>query len=202
MKRRLADWTKHLGLIAALTSALLFSGCGGPDEPGEAEFEAVNGQITTNAKGAAHGDSPEAQAAAGKFAASIKQMQGLFFSGGSGKSLASGGDFVTVVAQRPGAVIVLCHVPELRNYKTKEVRESLAELAWTVAQSTMAKLPGVSPETKLIVGLRGFASYGPIWEGKIEGDAQEKSDDVGGRKRFYPHFATSEPVAAKPKDGA
>lgn len=201
MKFRLRECTKHFGLIAALTSALFFAGCGGPDAPGEAEFEQVNGQITTNAKGVAHGASPEAQAAAGKFASTMKQMQAVFFSGGSGKSFASGGDFVTVVAQRPGVVIVLCHVPELRNYKSKEVRESLAELAWSVAQREMTTLPGVDPETKLIVGLRGFASYGPIWEGKLDGDAQVKSDDVGGRKRFYPYFAAPVTAAAAVKDG-
>jgi hypothetical protein len=196
MQFPLREWMKRLGLVCVVIGALMSGGCGGSDRPGapgQAEFEAVNRKITTNKDGAAHGDSPETAAAAGKFATSMKQA--LMFTGGGGKSFASGGDFVTMVVQRPDAVIVLCHVPELRNYKTDETRASLAELAWTVAQGTMAKLPGVTAGTKLMVGLRGVVSYGPVWEGKMEGDAEVKNDDVGGRKRFYPHFAAPEPRA-------
>lgn len=208
MQFPLREWMKRLGLVCVVIGALLSGGCGKsdrPGKPGETEFEAVNRKITTNKDGASHGDSPETVAAAGEFAASMKQMQALMFTGGSGKSFASGGEFVTAIVQRPDAVIVLCHVPELRHYKTEEARASLAGLAWTVAQRTTAKLPGVTAGTKLMVGLRGVVSYGPIWEGKMEGDAEVKNDDVGGRKRFYPHFAAPEPQAPVPttsKQGA
>jgi hypothetical protein len=125
----------------------------------------------------------------------------LLFSGGSGKSFATNGEFITYVHHTDQAVVVLCHVPELRNYKDAAVRASLAELAWVNAQRAAAKLPGVTPAHILVVGLRGFASYGPIWEGPLSGEAVKKTDSSLERDRFHPFFApavTKAPEASKP----
>jgi hypothetical protein len=184
---------KALVVLTAIAGAALVGGCGGGGErtqvAGRAEFEEVNRQLTTKSGGVAYGATPETIAAATQFASAMKQLQSMMFSGGSGKSFATGGDFLTAVVQKPDAVIVLCHVPELRNYKTKEVRDSLSEMAWIVAQKSVAGLPGVNGETKLVVGLRGVAAYGPIWEGKLGGEATVKNDGVGDRDRLYPYFA-------------
>lgn len=47
----------------------------------------------------------------------------------------------------------------------------------------------------LIAGRRGFASYGPIWSGKLSGEPDQKTDDIEVKRRLYPLFAA--PVAAK-----
>ncbi len=193
-------------LLAAIAGTVLVGGCGGGERTqvaGRSEFEEVNRQLTTKSGGVAYGATPETLAAATQFAAAMKQMQSMMFSGGSGKSFATGGDFLTVVVQKPDAVIVLCHVPELRNYKTKEVRNSLSQMAWIVAQKSVAGLPGVSGETKLVVGLRGVAAYGPIWEGKLGGEATAKNDGGGDRERLYPYFApAAAPAPTEPSSTA
>lgn len=185
-----------------LLCTVLLGGCSrGPQAPGEAEFEAVNKLIGVNSHTVAFGNSPASVDAAGKFAASMKRMQAVMFSGGSGKSFATKGEFLTYIHCTDQAVVVLCHVPELRNYKDASVRESLAALAWANAQGMAAKLPGVAPSHTLVVGLRGFASYGPIWEGAISGDARKKTDSSLDRDRLHPFFApavTKTPTVAGP----
>ena len=181
---------------AVILCVVLLGGCsGGKKEPGEAEFEAANKLLTTSSAGAKFGNSPASIEAAGNFSASVKRMQALLFSGGSGKSFATKGDFLTYVHCTDKAVVVLCHVPELRNYKDASVRESLAELAWANAQMAAEKLPGVTPSHTLVVGLRGFASYGPIWEGPLNGDPKKKTDSALERDRLYPFFAPVEKTA-------
>ena len=59
--------------------------------------------------------------------------------------------------------MILCHVPELRNYKSEDSREAICKIAWMAGQSSAKKIPGIKDSDTLIIGLRGFASYGPIW---------------------------------------
>ncbi|MES2709202.1 MAG: hypothetical protein V4726_21580 [Verrucomicrobiota bacterium] len=158
------------------------------DYPGKAQFEKVNSLISTGSGGTAHGDSDETRAAATAFAASMKMLQAAAFSGGSGRSLASCGEFVTYVKRTPNAVVILCHVPELRNYKDDKARETLSLLAWTAGQTALAQIPGLQDSDTLIIGLRGFASYGPIWEGTVSGEATRKTDELDEKKRLYPFF--------------
>ncbi len=122
----------------------------------------------------------------------MKSMQSALFSGGSGRSFATGGEFLTYIKRTPNAVVVLCHVPELRNYKEEKTRNALAKIAWSAAQSATNKIHGVQPTDTLIVGLRGFGSYGPIWEGQVSGESTTKTDDLDEKKRFYPFFITKE----------
>lgn len=157
------------------------------DYPGKANFEKIDSLITTHSGGIAHGDSEQTRAAAAAFAASMKTLQATLFSGGSGRSFATGGDFLTYVKRTPDAVVILCHVPELRNYKDK-TREALAQLAWAAAKTAAGTLPEIEDTDTLIVALRGFGSYGPIWEGTVAGEATKKTDDLDEKKRLYPFF--------------
>ena len=157
------------------------------DYPGKKEFEEVNSLINTSSGDVAYGDSEGTKVAASKFASSMKTMQSALFSGGSGRSFATGGNFLTYVKRTPEAVVILCHVPELRNYKD-EAREAIAQLAWTTGQAVTSTIPGIKPTDTLIIGLRGFASYGPIWEGTVSGEAAKKTNDLDEKKRLYPFF--------------
>lgn len=167
--------------------------------PGEAEFEEANRLIGMNSGGIAFGDSPASQAAAAQFATTIKQMQSVMFAGGSGKSFATKGEFITYVRCTDNAIVVLSHVPELRNYKDNSVRDSLAKLAWRNAQLAVESHPGITAKHTLVMGLRGFASYGPIWEGPITGEAVKKTDSALERDRLYPFFA---PAGGEAKPGS
>lgn len=42
----------------------------------------------------------------------------------------------------------------------------------------------------VIVGLRGFASYGPIWSGKRVGEPEVKTDEIDVVRRLYPFFVS------------
>lgn len=161
--------------------------------PGKTEFEAANKLINVSSNGVAHGNTPEAKAAAAQFASSMKSMQSIAFTGSAGRMMATGGEFLTYIHQDEKGMVVLCHVPGLRKYKDKETRDALATIAWTCAQGVAKSLPGLTGEKSLIVGLRGFASYGPIWEGTVRGEATTQTDDIDGRRRLYPFFV--QPVA-------
>jgi hypothetical protein len=82
----------------------------------------------------------------------------------------------------------MVHVPELRNYKDAKTRETLAMLTWTTANLAAKELTFTTKEPTLIVGLRGFASYGPIWSGKLGGQPEVKTDELDEKRRIYPFF--------------
>ena len=148
----------------------------------------MNSLITVNSGGnIAHGDSTETKAAAASFASSMKTMQGALFPEVGGKAFATGGNFLTYIKRTPGAVVILCHVPELRGYKD-EARVALAQLAWSTGKAVVRTIPRVNPSDTLIIGLRGFGSYGPIWEGSVSGDPVRKTDELDEKRRLYPFF--------------
>lgn len=187
--------------LALLLGAVLLVGYLASDRtnyPGRKEFEVADDRINTSSDGVAHGGSEEEKKAAASFSKMMKSMQAAFFTGGSGKSYATGGDFLTYVQRTSNAVIILCHVPELRNYKEASTRESLAKLAWTNGRIACAELRGLTGSETLIVGLRGFSLYGPIWEGPISGEATKKTDESGDVKRLYPFFAPQTLGAVQP----
>jgi hypothetical protein len=161
------------------------------DYPGKADFEKANEQINTNSRGPAHGNSDAAKEAATRFASAAKRLQAVMFTGGSGHSFASGGEFVTYCRHNPDSVAFIVHVPELRNYKDVKTREALALLAWRTANTAANGLTFSSTNPALIVGLRGFASYGPIWSGKLGGEPEVKTDDLDEQRRLYPFFISA-----------
>jgi hypothetical protein len=160
------------------------------DYPGKSEFEQADHLIDTNSRGAAHGNSDKAKEAASQFATMIKPLQAALFTGGSGRSIMSGGEFVTYCRHNADSVAFIVHVPELRNYKDQKAREALAALAWTTANRAAQGLTFSSTNPAVIVGLRGFASYGPIWSGKLNGAADAKTDELDEKRRIYPFFAS------------
>jgi hypothetical protein len=160
------------------------------DYPGKTEFEKPNSLITTNSEGTAHGNSEAAKQSAAKFASIIKPLQAALFSGGSGRSFATGGNFVTYCRHNADSVAFIVHVPELRNYKDPKTRESLAMLAWTAANQAAKELQFSAEPPAIIVGLRGFGSYGPIWSGKYGGEPEVKTDDIDEVRRLYPFFVS------------
>src|SRR5262245_27774641 len=84
-----------LGVILGVVLLVGFCVSDHKDYPGKAEFHEPDSLISTNSKGTAHGNSEAAKQAAAKFASTMKPLQAALFTGGSGKSFASGGEFVT-----------------------------------------------------------------------------------------------------------
>ncbi len=164
------------------------------DYPGKAEFETADQLITLKSSGTTHGNTPEAKAAAMLFSSSMKALQAAAFTGGSGKSFASGGEFLTYCKHTPDAVALMVHVPELRNYKDPKARTLLADLAWQTASNAVKELKFATPTPTLHVALRGFASYGPIWTGKLGGEPAVKTDDLDEKRRLYPLFVAAAPA--------
>jgi len=193
LKQIIRKLVSRIVMVAVVVGVLLGIGYLATDHkdyPGKANFEAANRKITTNGEGAAHGNSEKAKEAAAKFASTIKPLQPALFTGGSGRSLASGGDFVTYCQHNHDSVAFIVHVPELRNYKDAKTRATLAMLAWTTANRAATELPFSSTNPAVIVGLRGFGSYGPIWSGKLGGEPEVKTDDLDEKRRLYPFFVS------------
>lgn len=178
--------------LALVLGAVLLVGYLASDRtnyPGRKEFEVADDRINTSTDQVAHGASEEEKKTAASFSKTMKAMQAALFTGGSGKSFATGGEFLTYVQRSPNSVVILCHVPELRNYKEAKTREALAKLAWANGKIACANLQGLTGSETLIIGLRGFSLYGPIWEGTVSGEVTKKTDESGDVKRLYPFFA-------------
>ncbi len=97
---------------------------------------------------------------------------------------------MTYCRHNPDSVAFIVHVPELRNYKDAQAREALATLAWTTANQAAKELRFKAESPAIIVGLRGFGSYGPIWSGKLGGEPEVKTDEIDEVRRLYPFFVS------------
>ena len=188
---RLKGWIGRKLVLLGIILAIGYCATDHKDYPGKAEFETADTLIGSSKNGIAHGNTDPAKAAAEKFSTQMKAVQSVFFKGGSGINPASGGNFLTYCRQTSDAVVFMVHVPELRNYKSAKTRESLATIAWLTAATAAKDLTFSVEEPTLHVGLRGFSSYGPIWSGKLRGDAEIKTDDLDEKRRIYPLFAPS-----------
>lgn len=155
--------------------------------PGYTGFSAANELIDSKSKGTAHGNSPEAIAAAETFSQLIKTIQQQAFTGGSKRNLLTGGDFLTYCQDGEEAIAFLCHVPELRNYKNQEAKDALVELAWMTGKMVARQL---DPEAKknVIIGLRGISSYGFILSGKPGDEEPSQADEAVKATILYPPF--------------
>ncbi|WP_038167014.1 hypothetical protein [Verrucomicrobium sp. BvORR106] len=165
------------------------------DYPGKMEFQEPNSLISTSSDGVAHGNSIPAKRAAEKFASIIKTLHADHFTGSSGGSFALSADFVTYCRHNPDSIAFIVQVPKLKSHKDAETRETLAKLAWTAADQAAKELQFNTNAPAVIVGLRGFTSYGPIWSGRRGGEPEVKTDEIGEERRLYPFFASS----AEPK---
>lgn len=168
-------------------------------KPGYKEFTAANDLIDSNNKGLCHGNTDAAKETASTFATGMKIMVEEFFTGGSDKNLMTGGDFLTYCHESPDSIVILCHVPSLRSYKTDETKKALNDIAWASGRQIASKL---DPEQKktLYIGLRGIASYGSIQEGKLS-EENSRILNSSDKSVFYPAFASVATQAA-PAAGA
>jgi hypothetical protein len=159
--------------------------------PGYTGFNAANDLIGSKSKGTTHGNSPEAKAAADTFSESFKRLQQLAFTGGSKRNLLTGGEFLTYCQNGKDSIAFLCHVPELRNYKDDDTKNSLAEIAWMTAKMAAQKL---DPEGKknLVVGLRGISSYGFLLSGKPSDEKPQRAEESKKAEILYPPFIDSQ----------
>jgi hypothetical protein len=154
--------------------------------PGKVQFEAEDNKISVYANTAAFGNSTDAIKVAADFSEMLDAECKLIFRGGSTFTPATMGHLLTNCQVMTKGVVILCQVPDMRGYQD-DVRDELAKLAWQAAQISAHSLK-LPDETPLAVGLRGFGSYGTIWEGKLKGDPVVKSDGLTEKHRLYPYF--------------
>jgi hypothetical protein len=185
-------WTWILGILAVPMMLLGAAGEKGAAAaaatPGYKEFEAADNLISTSSKGGTHGNSDAAKASAAEFATTMKSMTDALFTGGSKKNLMTGGDFLTYCHDGEDTVVFLCHVPSLRSYKSAEAKDGLNKIAWLAAGDAAEKL---DPEhkKKLMVGLRGIASYGSVLQGKCGEEQPSGPPGADDKAVFLPVFA-------------
>jgi hypothetical protein len=162
----------------------------------------VEDQIRTDSGGIAHGNSDEAKALAQAFSELMQTLRDELFTKRDGGLSLSGKKFITYCELRPGQCAFVIHVPEYRKFND-DAKESLAELAWTVAQRTVeGKL---QPGDKLAVGLKGVVLYGSVMVGEVgEPDGDEPSPEIDGDERadLLPFFKPEEPPARLPVEPA
>lgn len=192
-------WTWPMALFAVM----MMLGASGAKEssereaatPGYKEFEAAHKLIGSSTKGRIHGNNEAAKETAQGFSSLMRTMTSMAFTGGSKKNLMTDGEFLTYCHDRGDTIVILCHVPSLRSYKTEETKAALAEIAWAAGKAAIKEIDPDHKKT-LMVGLRGIASYGSIQKGATTGDAKPKKLGTSSRSVFYPAFA---PVAVMPE---
>jgi len=127
----------------------------------------------------------------------MKDINEEAFSGGSKRNMMTGGDFLTYCHDSADEIVFICHVPELRNYKSGESKSALAEIAWGSAKAAAQLLDPAEKKT-LTVGLRGIASYGILLKGHIGEDSPARSGSSGKVAILFPGFAKSAVSASLP----
>jgi hypothetical protein len=180
--------------------------------PGQAAFDAANQQILvykSATQKVGFGNTPEAEKMATEFAKTMQVMQQLAFTGGKkgGVSL-SGGNFLVHCQLQGDTACFLAHVPQLRNYKDKDVRLALAKIAWSTAKAVTEEARK-DKRWDLGLGLRGTLMYGVVATGTSGGEPvieQGSAVDPSGLYRFFapapgPAAATA-PAGGAPTPGA
>lgn len=188
-------WTWILAILAA---PVMLMGAVGEREsakeaakPGYKEFTAANDLIDSSSKGPCHGNTEAAKTAAAGFSSVMKGMTETLFTGGSKKNLMTGGEFLTYCQDGKDTIVILCHVPSLRSYKSEEAKSALSDMAWGAGKAAANRL---DPEHKktLMVGLRGISSFGSIQKGATTDSAEpETLTDLHDKSVFYPAFLSS-----------
>lgn len=160
--------------------------------PGKAVFAEADGLIDTGSgTPITGGNTPAAEEAAASFSKTIKAMQSIAFVGESEKYASKA--FLTYCHQGKGGVTFICHVPGIGKYKDAEAKDALAEIAWLAAKVTAKEMPDLDPQSKLTVGLRGFAVYSSIQQGTLDAESPSVSDDD--MKILYVAFDPADAVA-------
>jgi hypothetical protein len=177
---------KYKSLPVLLSMLIITSGCGpeAPKSPEEQAFIDANNKIRVYKDQFAFGNTTEAIAVATNFSVTMMEMQKQLFTGGGQIHGMTAGKFLTYCQISPNKIIILCHVPGMKDYKD-DVRDALAELAWTTAQQAAHGLP---KESQLVVALKGSLLYGPVWSGKLSGSPLTKDKGRDALKDHYPSF--------------
>ena len=192
-------------LLGVLFSSLLFLPSDfGKREPGfdktpAGRLEAAEKKIGTDNDGIAHGNTPEAQALAQKYAQTMKTLREEFFTKGKKGISLSGGNFVTYCELHEGRCAFITHVPQYRKF-TGDAKDSLAEIAWEAAQETVSETLHEGDE--LGVGLKGVVIYGSVMVGHvtIAGDEKRGLEDESevDKSLLEPFFETEEAPSVPP----
>jgi hypothetical protein len=162
-------------------------------------LDAVENKIRTDAGGTAHGNTDEAQALAAVFSEQMQILRDAMFTKRDGGLSLSGKKFITYCELRDGQCAFVIHVPEYRKFED-DAKDSLAELAWTVAQSTAQEK--LKPRDKLAVGMKGVVLYGSVMVGQVgEPDGEDPDPVTTGDERadLLPFFEPDEePAPSEP----
>ena len=109
------------------------------------------------------GNSPESIRLAESFAETMLAVRETAFSESRDPIIQlSSGQFITYIELHDDRALFLVHVPEYRKF-SKEAKEQLAQLAWTVAQSIVRDV--LPEDAELAVALKGTVLYGDIMIG-------------------------------------
>ncbi len=187
-------------ILFALSLCLCVVGCGGSSgggaagrrarpKPGEDAFRAASSLIISKSEGTAHGDTDEAKEMAQKYSEVLKVMQEKSFTGGKENRRFSltGEDFLTYCRINDSSVVFLVHVPQLKRYKG-EVRDSLLEIAWLIADQITEGHPQAD-DLEIAVGLKGTAVFGGSAVGKRGGEPQYENAFIIDETVFFKFFA-------------
>ena len=179
-------WTGILSAISAFALHGLFIAYMASKEADLPERErnaksalsAAQTKVMTDSNGTAHGNTRRAKELAKEFSSTMKTMHSAFFEreGDAPTVSMSGGEFVTFCQLSDQGCAFIVHVPEYRKH-TDDAKESLSELAWTVASSVAENHPTeLPPESALAVGLRGAILYGSIMTGRAGAESPESDN--------------------------
>ncbi len=162
--------------------------------PGMAEFNTVNSAIVGYKGDDALGNDALAQKIGTVFSHDLAEIRSAAFTGGDAHAMSlSEGHFITYCHETPEAVVIICHVPQLRKF-AGDAKAALMQYAWRIAQGAVTSVaPGRSG--KLYVGLRGIALYYEIWSGPLTGPAQKKQEPKVGLTEIYAVFAPQAAIA-------
>ncbi|MBA3937779.1 MAG: hypothetical protein H0X38_09975 [Planctomycetes bacterium] len=165
--------------------------------PGMAEFNTVNSAIVAYKGDDALGNDDDAKRIGTVFSRDLTAIRSAAFTAGDAHAVSmSEGHFITYCHETPGAVVIICHVPQLRKF-AGDAKATLMQYAWRIAQGAVKSVaPGRSG--RLYVGLRGIALYYEIWSGPLDGPAQKKQEPKVGLTEIYTVFAPPA-SAAKPE---
>jgi hypothetical protein len=179
------------GVMAAILGVVVLinhSAANRPQKPGEAAFQAANGQIVFFHGDTAFGNTPEARDLAARYGKAMEGVAAVAFTGGrpKGRPSFSEGRFLTYCERRGDRICFLVHVPELRNYRG-ETRDALLKIAWVLAKD-ITKETRKPSDLKLGVGLRGAVAYGATAIGMGEGSPDKKTAEVLDDAPLYEFF--------------
>ncbi len=197
MKKRTIIGIIVIGVVVVCTGPVMIAGAfiwglvdaareDAKEYPGKKEFRAENAKIDIFEEKTGFGDTPTALQTAKTFSKDMEDIHREFFKGGSALNLDPTSHFVSYCRISPGQVIIICHVPDMQGYHD-EVLQTLEKTAWIFAQADAITATG-GKTGKLVLGLRGFATYASVQEGGLTGLPTAKDETLHPEIKLYPYF--------------